>query len=93
MPAHLNRQIEILQPPIIILLGATSLQGLLDPDAKITRMRGQWQLWQGRWVMPTYHPAALLRNPRLKEDAWQDFQKVVAKYRELADPDHYSPYC
>lgn len=90
---YLQRQIEILQPPIIILLGATALQGLLDPQAKITRMRGIWQLWEGRWVMPVYHPAALLRNPQLKQASWEDFKKVVNKYREIVDPAHYSVHC
>lgn len=90
---HLYRQIEIIDPQIMILLGATALQGLIDPSAKITRLRGQWLTWQGRWVMPVYHPAALLRNPQLKKAAWEDFKKVVAKYRETVDPKHFSPYC
>jgi DNA polymerase len=90
---HLKKQIEIIQPQIIVLLGATALQGLLDPQAKITKARGQWVNWQGIWVMPTYHPAALLRNPGLKQAVWEDFQKIVARYREMVDPDHYSAHC
>lgn len=90
---YLQRQIEIIDPQIIILLGATALQGLIDPRAKITKTRGQWLEWEGRWVMPTYHPAALLRNPQLKQPTWEDFKKVVGKYRELIDPKHYSQYC
>lgn len=80
-------------PKIIVLLGATALQGLIDPQAKITKARGNWLMWQGLWVMPTYHPAALLRNPQLKRPTWEDFKKVVAKYREIVDPHHYSPNC
>ena len=75
------------------MLGATALQGLIDPRAKISKMRGQWLEWKGYWVMPTYHPAALLRNPNLKKAAWEDFKQVVAKYRELVDKNHYSQYC
>jgi len=86
---YLYRQIELINPPIIILLGATALQGLIDPAAKITRMRGEWLQWQDRWVMPTYHPAALLRNPQLKKPTWEDMKKVIDKYRELVDPDHF----
>ena len=56
--AYLLKQIEIIDPVIIILLGATALQGLIDPEAKITKARGNWLQWQGISVMPTYHPAA-----------------------------------
>lgn len=90
---YLHKQIELINPSILILLGATALQGLIDPQMRITRCRGQWQQWHGRWVMPTYHPAALLRNPSMKRPAWEDFQKVVAKYREIVNPDHHSDYC
>jgi uracil-DNA glycosylase len=89
---YLHKQIELINPKIIILLGATALQGLIDPNARITRLRGEWMEWQGRIVMPTFHPSALLRNQKLKYDAWEDFKKVVMKYRELVDPDHKSDH-
>ena len=89
----LYKQIELIDPKIIILLGATALKGLIDPKLRITKIRGQWITWQGRLVMPTYHPAALLRNPGMKKDAWEDFQQVVAKFREIVDPDHHSDFC
>lgn len=88
----LLKQIEIINPTIIVLLGSTALKGLISPEARITRMRGQWIEWQGRWVMPTYHPSALLRNSTLKRPVWEDFKHVIDKYRELVDPNHYSPY-
>lgn len=88
----LLRQIEIINPVIIVLLGATALKGLIDPEARITRVRGQWLMWNGRWVMPTYHPSALLRTPALKREAWEDFKHVIDKYRELVDAKHYSAY-
>jgi DNA polymerase len=90
---YLYQQIEIVDPNIIILLGATALKGLVNPNAKITQVRGQWIDWKNRLVMPTYHPSALLRNQNLKRPVWEDFKKVVAKYRELVNPEHYSANC
>jgi len=89
---YLLQQIELVNPKIIILLGATALNGLLDPKLKITQVRGTWIEWQGRWVMPVFHPSALLRNPNLKRPTWEDFKKVVTRYRELVNPEHSSPY-
>ncbi|WP_372751238.1 uracil-DNA glycosylase family protein [Labilibaculum sp.] len=90
---YLYQQIERVDPKIIILLGATALKGLIDPNAKITQVRGQWIKWKDRMVMPTYHPSALLRNPTLKRPVWEDFKAVVAKYRELVNAAHYSAHC
>ncbi|HAP93784.1 MAG TPA: uracil-DNA glycosylase [Desulfotomaculum sp.] len=90
---NLNAQLRILRPRVLILLGAVALQALLDPKGKITKARGHWVERNGLFVMPTYHPAALLRNPSLKRDSWEDFKQVVAKYREFIEPGHYSPHC
>jgi DNA polymerase len=90
---YLYKQIEIIDPKIIILLGATALKGLIDPNARITKIRGDWLNWNDRLVMPTFHPSALLRNEKLKQPAWEDFKKVVSKYRELINKEHYSEYC
>lgn len=89
---YLIKQIDLVDPKIIILLGATALQGLIDPNLKITKIRGEWIDWNNYLVMPVFHPSALLRNPDLKRPAWEDFKKVVLKYRELVDPDHYSDH-
>ncbi|MCK9161065.1 MAG: uracil-DNA glycosylase [Bacteroidaceae bacterium] len=89
---YLLKQIEWIDPKIIILLGATALKGLVDPNARITQVRGTWLELQGRLVMPTYHPSALLRNPALKREAWEDFKHVIDKYRELIDPKHFCAY-
>lgn len=88
---YLYKQIEIIDPQIIVLLGATALQGLIDSNAKISKVRGHWLMWEGKWVMPTYHPAALLRNPNLKRAVWEDFKLIIEKYRELVDSQHKSP--
>jgi len=89
---YLYKQIECIDPVILILLGSIALKSLLGNDKKITQLRGNWIKWNDRWVMPVYHPAALLRNPALKRETWEDYKKVVYKYRELVEPDHYSKY-
>jgi uracil-DNA glycosylase family 4 len=76
---NLRAQMRIIHPKIVVLMGA------------ITRARGTWQQRDGVWYMPTFHPAALLRNPELKRPAWDDFRQVVAKYRDLVDPTHPGP--
>lgn len=89
---YILKQIELINPSIIILLGATALKGLIHPDLSITRTRGKWIEWNNRLVMPTFHPSALLRNSKLKYDAWEDFKKVIDKYREIVDSTHYCKY-
>ncbi|MFZ5818170.1 MAG: uracil-DNA glycosylase [Bacillota bacterium] len=89
---NLRAQIRLIRPKIILLLGATALQGVIDPQARITRMRGQWIEREGIWFMPTYHPAALLRDPSRKRDVWEDMKAVIRKYRELVDPHHHAPH-
>jgi DNA polymerase len=90
---YLFSQIEIINPKIIILLGSTALKGLIDSNAKITQIRGEWIEWEARLVMPTYHPSALLRNESLKRPVWEDFKKIVTKYRTLVNAQHYSEHC
>lgn len=89
---YLMDQIEAIDPKILILLGATALRSLIGEDMKIKRTRGSWLRWEDRLAMPVYHPSALLRNPDLKRDTWQDFRKIVYKYRELVDPSHHSAH-
>jgi DNA polymerase len=61
-----------------VALGATAVQGLLGVSGGITRMRGEWRLYRGSIpVMPTFHPAYLLRQPSAKRDVWNDLQAVV----------------
>jgi DNA polymerase len=88
----LLKQIELINPKILILLGATALKYIAGSEYKITRERGSWLNLQNRLVMPVYHPAALLRDPSLKRDTWEDFKKIVIKYRELVNPSHCSAY-
>jgi uracil-DNA glycosylase family 4 len=88
----LQLQIELIRPTIIILLGSTALKGLIDPNGKITQVRGKWIQWDEYLVMPTYHPSALLRNPELKKEVWEDMKEVIRKYTEVVDPNHEAPY-
>lgn len=82
---YLRRQVYLIQPKVIVLLGSTALKFTVDKEARITRMRGQWIERKGVYMMPTYHPAALLRDPAKKYEAWEDLQKVQAKLKELKD--------
>jgi uracil-DNA glycosylase family 4 len=74
--AYLERQIELVQPRVIVALGRIAAQTLLGTDSPIGRMRGQWFRVLGVPTMVTYHPAALLRNPALKRATWEDMQQV-----------------
>ena len=75
----LFKEIEIVKPQIICTLGATALQALLGREAKITKCRGIFANFQGIEVMPTYHPAYLLRKPEAKKVVWDDMKKIMAK--------------
>lgn len=85
----LRQQYRLLQPKIVLLLGATAVQTVIDPQARITKVRGQWVEKDGVWFMPTYHPAALLRNEMLKKDVWDDMKQVIQRYREVVDANHF----
>lgn len=79
----LKEQLDIIKPMVIITLGATSTEGILGPGLGITKRRGQWGEYEGIPVMPTFHPAACLYNPKLKEDVWVDLQKVMERLRDV----------
>ncbi|MGF1459072.1 MAG: uracil-DNA glycosylase family protein [Leptolyngbyaceae cyanobacterium] len=86
---YLLEQIRLVDPKIILMTGATAMKGLTGEKRGITKVRGQWTEWQGRWCMPIFHPAYLLRNPSREKGApkwlmWQDIQAVRAKLDELA---------
>lgn len=76
----LVRQIEIIEPKIIVCLGTFAAQTLLKTEEKITRLRGKIFDYHGVKLVPTYHPAFLLRNPNMKRPVWEDMQLVM---REL----------
>jgi len=76
---YLKEQIALLRPKVVVALGATALKGLLDVKGGITKLRGTWLSLEGLDVMPTYHPAYLLRNPAAKGDVWEDMKAVLAQ--------------
>ena len=79
----LRAQVALVRPKVIVLLGATAARYTLSPDIRITRDRGNWYERKGVWMMPTYHPSALLRDPSLKRAAWADLQAVRDKLTEI----------
>ena len=86
----LLKQIELIDPKIIILLGATALKYMAGPEHRISREHGAWLNLNGRLAMPVFHPSALLRDPSLKRPTWEDFKMIFYKYLELVDPAHQS---
>lgn len=90
----LERQIELVDPAVILLAGATAMEGLLGVKGGITKLRGQWRQGQspglaGRWLMPVFHPSYLLRNPSRERGSpkwltWQDLQDVRRRLDQIA---------
>ena len=80
------RQLELIGPEVIVALGKFAAQTLLATKTPITRLRGHWYDYHGIQLMPTFHPAYLLRNPADKRLVWEDIQKVmrVARARRCA---------
>lgn len=75
---YLREQLTLVKPKVIVALGATAVTGLLGTTEGITRLRGKWKLYKGTIaVMPTFHPAYLLRNPPAKREVWSDLQEVM----------------
>ena len=81
----LRAQVDIVHPKIIVCLGATAMRYIIDSNSYISRIRGQWIQRKGYWLTATYHPAALLRDPSRKKEAWSDMQAIQAKLMEIRD--------
>jgi DNA polymerase len=73
----LERQIRILEPEVICTLGSFAAQTLLDTANPISRLRGRFYDYRGIRLMPTFHPAYLLRNPARKREVWDDMKKIM----------------
>ena len=82
----LRAQLLALQPKVIVALGKFAAQTLLRDPTPITRMRGQWREYQGVKLMPTFHPAYLLRSPAEKRKAWEDLQQVMKLFGKQPGP-------
>jgi DNA polymerase len=76
----LRSQLLAIQPKVIVALGKFAAQTLLRDSTPISRLRGQWREYQGVQLMPTFHPAYLLRSPQEKRKAWEDLQQVMKRF-------------
>jgi len=79
----LRNQVALIRPKIIVCLGSTAVKYVIDRNARITNIRGQWFDRKGYWIMPTFHPAALLRDDSKKVLMWKDFKKVKERLDEI----------
>ncbi|MCL6592244.1 MAG: uracil-DNA glycosylase [Firmicutes bacterium] len=79
----LIKQLAAIRPRLICALGTFASQTLLKTEAKISVLRGRFHVYQGIPLMPTYHPAFLLRNPQKKRDVWEDMKKLKREYEKL----------
>lgn len=78
---YLHEQIDLIKPKVLVALGATAVEGLLGKTEGITRLRGHWRTYRGIPLMPTYHPAYLLRNQAMSEKrrVWEDMLQVMER--------------
>lgn len=81
--SHLERKFGLLRPKMVVLLGSVAVRAVLATRQGVTELRGQRIVRQGVAYYPTYHPAALLRDPRKKRPVWEDMQRVRDDYRFL----------
>lgn len=79
---YLIRQVELIKPRVLVALGTYAAQTLLKTNLPISQLRGRFHSYHGSKLMPTFHPAFLLRNPERKRDVWEDMQIVQ---REISD--------
>jgi len=79
----LRMQLQAIRPRLIVALGNSAAQALLRTKTGITALRGRFHRYQGIKLMPTYHPAFLLRSPQMKKKAWEDLQVVMAEMDRL----------
>ena len=86
---YLQEQIQLIQPKIIVCLGRIAACYMLDKNFKVTKQHGQWIQKDGIWMMGTFHPAALLRNPNNKPLAFEDMLRLRNKILEVC-PDTYA---
>ncbi len=80
---HLAKQFKLVKPKVIVLCGATAYRYFTGQKDSISKVRGRWQEKNGYFIMPTYHPAYVLRDPRQRSKLWDDFAKVREKLTEL----------
>jgi uracil-DNA glycosylase family 4 len=82
---YLRNQVALIRPRIIVCLGSTAAKYVVSKDIKITQIRGQWIERKKVWIMPTFHPAALLRDQSKKELLFKDIKEVKEKLLSLSN--------
>ena len=80
---YLRNQVALIRPKIIVCVGRIAAMTLIQPDYKVTRQHGEWIQKNGVWMMGTFHPAALLRNPYNTKNGFADFLSLREKIQEL----------
>ena len=80
---YLRNQVALIRPKIIVCVGRIAAMTLIQPDYKVTRQHGEWVEKNGVWMMGTFHPAALLRNPANTQNGFADFLSLRDKIAEL----------
>ena len=80
---YLQEQLRLISPRIICTLGSPAAKTLLGIQESITNIRGKWFTYEGIKLMPTFHPAYLLRSPSKKRQAWEDLQEIMREYKAI----------
>lgn len=83
---YLRQQLAVLAPKVIVGLGATATHALIGAETPISQLRGRWTQFESIDLMPTYHPAYLLRNPSAKREVWSDLQAVLKRLGRTPPP-------
>ncbi|MBR0446776.1 MAG: uracil-DNA glycosylase [Oscillospiraceae bacterium] len=81
--AYLQKQIELVNPSIIVCLGRIAAKRILDPDYRITKDHGKWLCRNGVWMTAIYHPSALLRDPNKRPETFDDLLSIRQKLRDV----------
>jgi DNA polymerase len=82
---YLDMQIEIINPKVIVTLGAFSTKSILNTEEPISKIRGNFREYKNIKLMPTYHPSAILRNSNLKKFIWEDMKKVIHSIEDIRE--------
>lgn len=80
---YLRWQVKLIQPKIIVCLGSIAGKNIIDKNLRITRQRGKWVEKKGYKIMPTFHPAAILRDENKKRPFWEDFKEIKKEYENI----------
>jgi DNA polymerase len=83
--SYLDRQIDLIEPEVIVALGKPASRRLTGTNKPMGALRGRWSSYRGIPLMPVFHPAYLLRQPKLKREAWEDLKLIMRRLASTAD--------